>query len=255
MRIDRNSDGDVVILSFAGEFDTSNLPTVAEQIDAFIDEGGTRFVFNLRLLKFINSSALGYLVKTAKRLREIDGELVLSEPSKFVQTTIKTLGIDQIFKIFPEDGEAVKYFQGARAQESGAFEGIPVDEKLLGSTTMFFRLLDAPQTMAVGKILSIYEDGPTFKYPSDPDKVKIDPDDLQIGRGIWIKFRQPFLDQERFFEMEAEITMAVDLDEPEGASKYRLRYTKIDDNDRKVLEQFVRDQDLLRKYGRPQQPD
>jgi hypothetical protein len=109
--------------------------------------------------------------------------------------------------------------------------------------------------MAVGKILSIYEDGPTFKYPADPDKVKIDPDDLQIGRKIWIKFRQPFLDQERFFEMECEITMAVDLDDAQGAAKYRLRYLKIADGDRKLLEQFVRDQDQFRKYGRPQQAE
>ena len=255
MKIERKTAGDVNILAFTGEFDAFNLPQISEKIDDLVQRGCNRLVFNLHLLKFINSSALGYLIKTAKRLRELDGELVLSEPSKFFQTTIKTLGIDQIFKIFPDDNEAVKYFHGVGAKQAVTGEGIPVDEKLLGSTTMFFRLLDAPETMAVGKILSIYEDGPTFKYPSDPDKVKIDPDDLQIGRKLWIKFRQPFLDQERFFEMEAEITMAVDLEDTDGASKYRLRYTKISDNDRKILEQFVKDQDQFRKYGRPQQPD
>ena len=34
-------------------------------------------------------------------------------------------------------------------EETKSFEGVPVDEKLLGSTTMFFRLLDEPQVMAV----------------------------------------------------------------------------------------------------------
>jgi hypothetical protein len=118
---------------------------------------------------------------------------------------------------------------------------------------MFFRLLDDPAAMAVGKILSIYEDGPTFKYPSDPDRVKIDPDELTIGRKLWIKFRQPFLEKERFFEMDAEIVMAVDLDDAEGAAKYRLRYTRIDEKDAKVLEQFVRDQDLYRSEAKPKQ--
>ncbi|MHC4164436.1 MAG: hypothetical protein ACYSUM_20125, partial [Planctomycetota bacterium] len=169
------------------------------------------------------------------------------------QTTIKTLGIDQIFRIYPDDQEAVKYFHAHEAEELESYEGVAVDDKLLGSTTMFFRLLDAPETMAVGKILSIYEDGPTFKYPADPDKVKIDPDELIIGRGVWIKFRQPFLEKERFFEMEAEIVMAVDLDDSEGTSKYRLRYTKIEEPDRKVLEQFVSDQDRLRNEARPKQ--
>jgi anti-sigma B factor antagonist len=255
MKIERKTAGNVTILAFTGEFDAFNLPTISEKIDALIQGGCNRLVFNLHLLKFINSGALGYLIKTHKRLRELDGELVLSEPSKFFQTTIKTLGIDQIFKVFENDTEAVKYFHDAGGRQSKEFEGVPVDEKLLGSTTMFFRLLDAPETMAVGKILSIYEDGPTFKYPADPDKVKIDPDDLIIGRSVWIKFRQPFLERERFFEMEAEIVMAVDLEEdPNGASKYRLRYTKIDPSDRKVLEQFVKDQDLLRNEARPQTP-
>jgi len=252
MKIERKTAGNVTILAFTGEFDAFNLPTISEKLDALIQSGHTRLAFNLRLLKFINSSALGYLIKTSKRLREVDGELVLSEPSKFFQSTISTLGIDKIFKIFPSDEEAVKYFHDAGGTEQKDFEGIPVDEKLLGSTTMFFRLLDSPDTMAVGKILAIYEDGPTFKYPSDPDKVKIDPDELTIGRKLWIKFRQPFLEKERFFEMDAEIVMAVDLeDDAAGAAKYRLRYTRIDDGDRKVLEQFVRDQDEFRNEARP----
>ena len=58
---------------------------------------------------------------------------------------------------------------------------------------------------------------------------------------MWIKFRQPFLDEEeRFFEMEAEIVMAVDLDDSEGAAKYRLRYSRIDEADRAALAEFVR---------------
>jgi len=255
MKIERKTAGNVTILAFTGEFDAFNLPTVGEKIDQLIQKGCTHLVFNLRLLKFINSSALGYLIKTAKRLKELDGELVLAEPSKFFQTTIKTLGIDQIFKIFPNDEESVKYFHDAGGEQSQSYEGVPVDDKLLGSTTVFFRMLDSPETMAVGKILSIYEDGPTFKYPADPDKVKIDPDELMIGRGVWIKFRQPFLEKERFFEMEAEIVMAVDLDDVDGASKYRLRYTKIPEADRTVLEQFVRDQDLLRNEARPKSID
>jgi anti-sigma B factor antagonist len=254
VKIGRKTAGNVTILGFSGEFDAFNLPVISEKLDALIQTGSRRLVFNLRLLKFINSSALGYLIKTAKRLKELDGELVLSEPSKFFQSTIATLGVDQIFRIFPADEEAVKYLHDRGGKEQKDFEGVPVDEKLLGSTTIFFRLVEDPEAgMGAGKILSIYEDGPTFKYPADPDKVKVDPDDLTIGRKLWIKFRQPFLQKERFFEMEAEIAMAVDLEDAEGASKYRLRYTKIDPQDRAVLEQFVKDQDLLRAEARPKQ--
>ena len=74
MKIGRKTAGDVNILSFAGEFDAFNLPTISEKIDSLIQKGGTLLVFNLKELKFINSSALGYLIKTHKRLRELESE-------------------------------------------------------------------------------------------------------------------------------------------------------------------------------------
>lgn len=257
MKIERKEFGDVTVLYFTGELDAFNLAKISEKLDALIQTGRTRLVFNLKGLKFINSSSLGYLIKTHKRLKELDGELVLSELSKFLQSTVATLGLDQIFKIYATDDDALAHFRDAGASAAPArIEGVPVDEKLLGSTSMFFRLLDDPKAgMAVGKILSLYEDGPTFKYPMDPDKAKIDPEELRIGRRLWIKFRQPFLMQEKFFEMEAEIAMAVDLDDASGASKYRLRYTKIDPADKKVLDQFVKDQDLFRAEGEPAKPE
>ena len=119
MKIDRKTVGNVTILAFTGEFDTFNLPTISEKLDALIQTGCTRLVFNLRLLKFVNSSALGYLIKTHRRLRELDGELVLAEPSKFFQSTIMTLGIDEIIKVFPNDDDAVKYFHPGGDESPG----------------------------------------------------------------------------------------------------------------------------------------
>jgi hypothetical protein len=108
-----------------------------------------------------------------------------------------------------------------------------MDEKILGSTAVSFRLLDAPEDTASGRLLSIHEDGVSFRYPADPDRVKIDPEELRVGRGLWIRFRQPFVDRERFFEMEGEIAAVGD---PGGESRgYRLRYTRIDDRDRATL--------------------
>lgn len=252
MEIKRREEDGVTILSFAGDFDAFNLPKISDGIDALVQKGRTRMVFNLAGLKFINSSALGYLIKTHKSLREYEGELTISEPSKFFQTTIATLGIDQIFKIFANDDDAVGYFHNEGSKEQHEFEGVPVDESLLGSTKISFRMLANPDKMAIGKILSIYEDGPTFKYPYDIDKVKIDPDELQIGSKVWIKFRQPFLEQKRYFEMEAEIVMAVEIDnDPADACKFRLRYTKVDGKDEQALAAFVKDQDLLRKSAKP----
>ena len=59
MKVERNRVQDVTILKFVGEFDAFNLPTYSQKIDALVEEGETSMVFNLHLLTFINSSALG----------------------------------------------------------------------------------------------------------------------------------------------------------------------------------------------------
>lgn len=228
MRIERRQAGQVDILSFSGEFDASKAPLT--EIDRLVEDGRIRLVCNFRDLKFIASPVLGYLVKTGKRLKGRGGELVFSEPSRFMRATIQTLGLDQIFEVFPGDAAAFAHLAKA------PLDGLPVDEKILGSTTISFRRLDAAAT-AVGRILSLHKDGIAFLYPADPDRVKIDPEDLDVGRKLWIRFRQPFLDRERFFEMEAEITGSADLDE--GSRRYRLRYTRIEDRDRETLARLV----------------
>ena len=250
MKIEDRQEGDVTIVTFKGELDAANLGEVKEQVEQLIHKGHSNLVFNLAGLTFVNSSGLGYLIQAHKHAREQDGEVVLSQPSNFVQITIKTLGIDQIFAIYGSDEESVAHFQGEESVEEQHFEGARVDASLLGSTDLRFALSDEPDRFAEGRILSIYEDGLTFKYPADPDRMSIDPDDLQLGGGLHLEFQQPFLDKERAFKMEADIVFAVDLDDE--STKFRLQYTKIDEEDRKVLEGFVKDQDLFRSEGRPE---
>ena len=77
MKVERKQWSDVTLLKFVGEFDAFNLPTFSSKIDNLVEQGFTSLVFNLKLLKFINSSALGYLVKTKKAVEEKDGDLVI----------------------------------------------------------------------------------------------------------------------------------------------------------------------------------
>jgi anti-anti-sigma factor len=81
MKLEKRRYDDVVILKFTGEFDAFNLPTFSQKIDAMIEAGDRQLVLDLHALKFINSAALGYLIKTSKRVREMKGEMVLALPS------------------------------------------------------------------------------------------------------------------------------------------------------------------------------
>ena len=68
MEIERTTAGDVTILAFVGEFEAYNVETVNAKLAALIDEGVKKFVFNQSRLKFIDSSALGCLISTSRRL-------------------------------------------------------------------------------------------------------------------------------------------------------------------------------------------
>lgn len=241
MRVERSEEPDgVIIFTFTGDFDAAELPQIIERIDQHIRDGWTRLILNFKGLEFLNSSALGYLIKTQKTLREYEGDLVISEPSAFFRTTVATLGIHEIFQIYPNDVMAMEHFKGGGGEEKTDSGGVLADEWQAGSTEFHFGILEEQGAPAVGELLALFEDGVTFQYPSDPDRVKVDPDELQLGGKLRARFRVPFLEQEHQLECEVEIVMAVDVeDDPYGASMYRVRYTRIDPEDRLALADFL----------------
>ena len=68
MKLEKKRFADVVLLKFVGEFDTFNLPMFSERVDRMLNAGDVFYVLDVRLLTFINSSALGYLIKMSKRV-------------------------------------------------------------------------------------------------------------------------------------------------------------------------------------------
>ena len=134
MDIDWKTEGNVTILTLSGELDTSNLDELKAEMNAQVDEGHIRVCVNLEGVRFINSSHIGNFVAFHKRLAQEDGEMVLSCPSGFLQTTIKTLGLDRVFRVYGSNADAVAHFGGAEAEtlESDA----PIDPSLLGSAVM-----------------------------------------------------------------------------------------------------------------------
>jgi anti-anti-sigma factor len=102
--------GDVSILGLEGHFETVDLPGFSAAVEALLQDGRRKLCLNFARLEFINSTALGYLVDVGKRLeKELEGELVFSEPSRFFEATVRTLELHHMFEIFPTDAEAVAH--------------------------------------------------------------------------------------------------------------------------------------------------
>ena len=59
-----------VVLRLRGEFDTISSPSFLGEIDRLLSDGVTRIALNLRLVKFINSTAMGAIIRAAQALRK-----------------------------------------------------------------------------------------------------------------------------------------------------------------------------------------
>ncbi len=87
-------------------FDLANLIAA---IDARIAQGETAVVVNLKDVAFLNSQALGYLIRTRKLLLTRGGDLVLSEVSDVVARTLSLMGLDEVIRAFSTDQAAYAY--------------------------------------------------------------------------------------------------------------------------------------------------
>jgi len=263
MKVERKQWGDVTILAFVGEFDAYNLPTFSGKIDNLIETGNTKLVFNLRLMTFINSSALGYLVQTKRRVEGLGGDLVIITPSKFVRKAVTVLGLHEFFKIFETEEEGVLFFHKAGEVEEMKLDALEVepDEKLLGENAIMFRLRDESgkemlgPAPFVGKISNLYTQGLQYRWevPKAGGRSQLTTENfdelIHAGRALSVKFRQPLAAKAKFFEAKAAV-MKVSKDiNDEGVTEAMIHidYTKIDDGDRKLLEKFVDDLEDFRR--------
>ena len=240
---DRDEDG-VVVVTVEGELDAENLDEARAFIDGRIDQGATKLCINLAGLKFINSSAIGYFVALHKRLNNEGGMLVLSQPSDFLDTTISTLGLDQLFAIFANDEDGLKHLAGEGAET--VTSDAAVDPTILGSTEMQFTLVGGDGPQATARILHLWKDGISFRYPDGGASGDIDPEQLGFGTKLAVTFQQPFIDKTHVFRIEGEI--AYSLDQEDGSIKHHLRYTQIADDDLKKIEDFVATKDQVLAY-------
>ena len=84
-------------------------------------------VLNLRLVKFINSTALGGLIKASKILTANGGQLQISRPSRFCKDIIEKVGLDRVIPVHESDEAAAAAF-GLEAPESQSNADFEVDK-------------------------------------------------------------------------------------------------------------------------------
>lgn len=101
------------VIAVAGEVDIFTAPELKRAIATAIDGGARELVVDLTETRFLDSTALGVLIGAVKRLRPLDGRLVIVNTEPSTAKTFEITGLDQIFTIVATRDEALAQLTGS----------------------------------------------------------------------------------------------------------------------------------------------
>ena len=229
MKIDKLLFEHYAELRLRGEFDTFYAPKLGEEIDQLISSGYTHTILNMRLVKFINSTALGSIIKANKRLRAEGGELVLAQPSGFCLDVLTKIGVDKVVPMFSDSDAARDHLLKGMTDD-----GAP---QVIGESNVLFEFDDADRigTMkgrrtGLGTVLRVDHEGIRFSWDGG-------------GRG---------LGQEEETALGAELKSTIgesEFQEEDGtwSAAVYATFNDLSDRDGLALAQFADDLDYLKQ--------
>ena len=112
MVLTRRADGVVEILTFPSRADASIAPQARKELQAILDEGRVRLVFDLSGVDFVDSSGLSVLVTAVKRARSEGGDVALVSLSDPVRSLIELTRLQSAFSIFDDVDSAAAALSG-----------------------------------------------------------------------------------------------------------------------------------------------
>jgi anti-anti-sigma factor len=96
------------VIALTGEVDFYAAPDFKEHVLAAIAGGKRRLVVDLRNVRLMDSSGIGVLFATLKRLRTLGGQLAIVSDYAEVDSLFEIIGLDDIFAIHRTRHEALR---------------------------------------------------------------------------------------------------------------------------------------------------
>lgn len=248
MKIDKILHDDYAILTLKGEFDTFFVPALMQDVEGLVQRGINHMILEMRLVKFINSTALGAVIKAHKLCRAEGGELVISQPSPVVRDVMTKVGIDKLISLCDTEKDATKAIIRHLNQKELAGE-VPVDQEKVVITFAD----DIRNKMIGGKkaLIGLMSNvnGQKIQFLWNGTKHGISADQAKqlfvAGSEVQLKFHVKMIRQEPF-------QTAATVDSTDVATDGGVRITasfpkKMPEADRKGLTQYADDMAFLKR--------
>jgi anti-sigma B factor antagonist len=108
LTIEKRLESGVFVVAPAGELDAFTSPELRAELHKLIETGGAeRVVVDLTAVTFMDSSALGVLVGSLRRMRERAGELHVVQPRPLVRRIFEITALDAVFSLHATREEAL----------------------------------------------------------------------------------------------------------------------------------------------------
>jgi anti-anti-sigma factor len=107
MRIEHSSREGVVVIAPTGRIDTTTSGTVDEAIRRAVDGGARALVVDFAEIEYISSAGLRVFLVLAKRMRDLQGRLVLCGMPEPVRQVFRLAGFMPLFLIEPSRDAAL----------------------------------------------------------------------------------------------------------------------------------------------------
>ena len=249
MKIDKTQFDDYAILTLKGEFDTFYCPSLMAEVDELIDRGVNHLILNMRLVKFINSTALGAIIKTYKRCRAEQGALIIAQPSAFVRDVITKLGIDSLIDLHKEESvatDAILAHIESHRQEPATAATVDSEKVLVRFTDDTRNQMIGGAHVLVGKIANV--DGEKMQFLWNGTKEGFNADQAKAlffsGGEVQLKFQVKMI-KKSFFELTAEAA-GVEPTGDDDTVRITAHFKNIGDADSDALGQFADDMAFLK---------
>ncbi len=247
MKIDKSTFDDHAVLSLKGEFDTFHCPALQEEIEALVERGICHLVLDLRMVKFINSTALGSIIKAHKRCRAEGGELAVAQPLGMVKDVIKKVGLDKLITVCESEQDAQKAIVKHLNQRELAGNA-PVDhEKVMISFPDETRnkMLGQKRATLIGTMSNVDGGKAQFLWSGQKHGFSVDQAKTLFFKDgeIALKFQVKMI-KKSYFDLKGKVTSC----EAAGDSvRVTTQFTSIDPADRDALSQFAEDMAFLKR--------
>lgn len=103
--------GEVLVLRIRGRLDAISSIDVERQVFNYINEGHHKIILNFAEVDYLSSVGMRLLLRTTKKLKMLQGQLVVCEINANVMDILKMSGFDHVIEFVPTESEALKKFK------------------------------------------------------------------------------------------------------------------------------------------------